>query len=923
MTQYQAVTELLSHEDVRSTFHTLRTHLKPLHRSQLKTLWVATDDEGNYIKDHEHKQIYSDEKQIHAQLLRRNEEHLTQASVTPFAKGTLRKKLKWDSTGVLTDDILSGNLLNQRRFSAAMQLYLESLRVKDISRLNIVRPDILLEDYRQFWKKKRETTVTSPYGLHTGHYKASVHKLAILNVHRILLLIPFKTGMVPSRWRRTVQTMLEKEPGAPWIHRLRIIELFDAQANAGFQIFVGRHLMGHAVKHDLLQDESFGSTPGKMATSAVVQKVLAIDQLRIERRAGGIFDCDASGCYDRILPPLASVHLQALGLHRAIGIFLARLMFQARRHVRTHHGVSKDSIVTTRNKTLHGIGQGNGGGPAMWIAHLTVMFAALSSVCTGFALTCIQKLSQVCTVGTCYVDDVTLGVSIPHDQPQTDSQVYHHLRRMGQLWEKLLYITGGRLELTKCFWVTISWTWHKGIPRIARSRARYKQLVLKESETGDHIPIPVKTCAEAVKRLGIWSTCNGTWNKEVRLWIAHSRDFSKRVKGAGLSRVAGYLAYQAVWLAKFRYSAAVVGYSVTQLSAIQSSVIGSCLSASGFSAKMPRAVVYGPQEYGGMAWDNVLVLSLYEKIKMLVGSIRLQDKVGGMLQIQLSWLQLFAGIGTPLLQYHNAIPFLPSGWLTNVTHLLVETGVQIEFSSGWIPTPQRVEDRLIMELVLKYLPSQTWECIKRCRLFLQATTVADLVSVDGTYIPRGVRELHGRLRDSHLLFPEQRRPPKKEVEQWTQFLQLISENGHLFLNLGPWIRQPDQYFPYLCNREHTKVYKHSDNQWMVFGITKARAKRFQFINLTVTTLPPNCFPVRVIDTASYLLVLDGQYGSGREQPTTETIYQKRQRQVVRQVLGTYTIDEQQEQLLKHAWGTQGLELVCATDGGLKDLKGTV
>ena len=123
-----------------------------------------------------------------------------------------------------------------------------------------------------------------------------------------------------------------------------------------------------------------------------------------------------------------------------------------------------------------------------------------------------------------------------------------------------------------------------------------------------------------------------------------------------------------------------------------------------------------------------MVLSLYEKIKMLVGSIRLQDnKVGEMIQIQSSWLQLFAGIGIPLLQYRKVIPYLPPGWITNVSHLLVETGVQIKLSSGWIPTPQRVEDRIIMDLVLKYLPSWTWECINRCRLFLQATTVANLV----------------------------------------------------------------------------------------------------------------------------------------------------------------------------------------------------
>ena len=69
----------------------------------------------------------------------------------------------------------------------------------------------------------------------------------------------------------------------------------------------------------LLSEESFGSTPGKMTVSALLQKNLAMDQLQI----GGIFDCDASSCYDRILPPLASVHLQALGLNRSIGTFLA------------------------------------------------------------------------------------------------------------------------------------------------------------------------------------------------------------------------------------------------------------------------------------------------------------------------------------------------------------------------------------------------------------------------------------------------------------------------------------------------------------------------------------------------------------------------------------------------------------------------
>ena len=201
--------------------------------------------------------------------------------------------------------------------------------------------------------EKRETAVTSPHGLHVGHYKAVIYKMTILEVHQALLLILFQTGMVPSRWQINVQIMLEKEQGTPWIYRLRVIELFDAQANEGFQIFVGRHMMKHTVDNEILSEESLGSTPGKMAASALVQKLIYMDQLCIERRAGGIFDCDASGCYNRILPLLASVHMQALGLQKSIGTLLAHLMFMAKRYVCTKHRVSTKHITTTKRNILH------------------------------------------------------------------------------------------------------------------------------------------------------------------------------------------------------------------------------------------------------------------------------------------------------------------------------------------------------------------------------------------------------------------------------------------------------------------------------------------------------------------------------------------------------------------------------------------
>ncbi len=91
-------------------------------------------------------------------------------------------------------------------------------------------------------------------------------------------------------------------------------------------------------------------------------------------------------------------------------------MFLAKRHVRTSDGISQRNIRTTKRKVLHGIGQGNGGGPSIWLSNLTIMLAAISAVCSGFFTSCVQVIQQIMTVGTGYVDDVTLALSLPHNK---------------------------------------------------------------------------------------------------------------------------------------------------------------------------------------------------------------------------------------------------------------------------------------------------------------------------------------------------------------------------------------------------------------------------------------------------------------------------------------------------------------------------
>ncbi len=50
-----AVLELISHEDTRHTFKLLRSRLKPVNTGQLKSLWTATDNNGEFVKDNINK----------------------------------------------------------------------------------------------------------------------------------------------------------------------------------------------------------------------------------------------------------------------------------------------------------------------------------------------------------------------------------------------------------------------------------------------------------------------------------------------------------------------------------------------------------------------------------------------------------------------------------------------------------------------------------------------------------------------------------------------------------------------------------------------------------------------------------------------------------------------------------------------------
>ena len=100
----------------------------------------------------------------------------------------------------------------------------------------------------------------------------------------------------------------------------------------------------------------------------------------------------------------------------------------------------------------------------------------------------------------------------------------------------------------------------------------------------------------------------------------------------------------------------------------------------------------------GMGFPNSILL--YEQIKILMGSICLNETVGKLIIIQLQWIQIVAGVGRPILESNKTISYLTTSWIQSLHVKLVEERIQLRVHDVWVPHKTSVNDQVIMEYVI-------------------------------------------------------------------------------------------------------------------------------------------------------------------------------------------------------------------------------
>jgi hypothetical protein len=201
-----------------------------------------------------------------------------------------------------------------------------------------------------------------------------------------------------------------------------------------------------------------------------------------------------------------------------------------------------------------------------------------------------------------------------------------------------------------------------------------------------------------------------------------------------------------------------------------------------------RTIIFRPEELGCLALPHIYTEQGISKLYLFLGHLRLQDKTGKLIEIDISYIQLFTGWTTFFFNESNSQfqNWIDSGWLTSIWEFSNHSHLTYLMPQYWTPKPSHERDKALMEFFMdQRLHHSTLDSINLCRVYLQVITIADISSADGTYIIPEVKLGKNPIgRKSNLDWPKQGQPSSADWINWRSNLFLLEHNGKLIQPLG-------------------------------------------------------------------------------------------------------------------------------------------
>jgi hypothetical protein len=398
-----------------------------------------------------------------------------------------------------------------------------------------------------------------------------------------------------------------------------------------------------------LNPGQYGSRPSRGAHDPVFIEEMQLEISRLTRKSVVQINYDATACYDRIIPNLAALVARKYGVPTPAVLTNASTLQRAKYRLKTDLGLSESYYSHAPQEwPIYGTGQGSGNSPAIWCFLSSTLFDAYETRAIGATYERPDRSSTTRIHMIGYVDDSNGQTNDFCSDKQPEHQCLLDMAQSdAQLWRDLLSASGGALELQKCAFHAVTWTFMADGSPFGQGIIESAGITINQGDDSTACKLKELSVHTAHKTLGHYKDPVGNQKRQYDALLEKSNRAAEFIARSPLDREEAWTYYFAIYLPSVGFPLSNCHFTRKQLENIQRKFMANIFAKCGFNRHTKREILFGPAHLGGANFRSLYTVQGEGQVTAFIKYWRSPSQAGQLLRIAHAWAQYAAGTSTP------------------------------------------------------------------------------------------------------------------------------------------------------------------------------------------------------------------------------------------------------------------------------------